>query len=89
MGFIPLYSSFSFSSGPAVLRNLTLVKSSVLARPANADAACTCDNTCTVGARFFNVMWKWSYVKWYDVMNYCKIAPWLDRSTRKLDRSIE
>ena len=39
MGFIPLYSSFSFSSGPAVLRNLTLVKSSVLARPANADAA--------------------------------------------------
>lgn len=37
MGFVPLYSSFP--SGPTVLRSLTFVKSSVLARPANADAA--------------------------------------------------
>ena len=35
--FVPLYSSFS--SGPAVFFNLTLVKSSVLASPAIADAA--------------------------------------------------
>ena len=37
VGFVPLNSSFS--SGPAVLRSLTLVKSSVLAKPASADAA--------------------------------------------------
>jgi len=37
MGFVPLYSSFP--SGPAVLRSLTFVKSSVLARPASAEAA--------------------------------------------------
>ena len=37
-GFVPSYSLFSFSSGPAVFLRRILVKSSVLARPANADA---------------------------------------------------